>query len=279
MTRFWNILAVVAVLATAECTFAHASGFNLYSAQQDEQIGQQSAAQIEQTLPMLYEPASASLVQRIGARLAAQAPGPRFNYRFRVVNLSDMNAFALPGGYVYIHRGLIERVRTEGQLAGVMAHEIAHVALRHQTTNATKATAAQVGAGLLVQLFGGRAGSVLNAVGGLGLNVLFLRFSRTAESEADATGAEIMARAGYDPMDMARFFELMRREAGRDPSRVQVFLSDHPSTVDREAAVVHEARTISYNRMDPVGGLPQAQMALRRLPPAPKLSDVMRAGQ
>src|SRR4029450_3315240 len=107
---------------------------------------------------------------------------------------------ALPGGYVYVHRGLIERVRSEGELAGVMAHEIAHGALRHPTRPASKAYVAQTGLSLLQIFFGHgsttRTSQIVNALGGVGLNSLFLKYSRSAESEADALGARIMAQAG-----------------------------------------------------------------------------------
>src|SRR5439155_18363329 len=104
-------------------------GFNVFTVDQDVEIGRQSALQVEKQIPTLSDPAIQSYVASLGARLAARAPGPRFAYHFKVVNLSDVNAFALPGGYVYVHRGLLEQVRTEGELAGVLAHEIAHVAL------------------------------------------------------------------------------------------------------------------------------------------------------
>jgi predicted Zn-dependent protease len=253
-------------------------GFNLFSVSQDVQIGQQSAAQVEKQLPLLNEPNSTRLVQRVGARLAAQAPGHDFSYRFKVVNLSDLNAFALPGGYVYVHRGLIERVRTEGELAGVLAHEIAHVALRHGTNQVSRAYVAQAGAGLAGQLLGAGSSSntarVLNAVGGVGLNTLFLKFSRTAEEEADLLGARTMARAGYDPAEMASFFQFMRQQAGRDPGKVSVFFSSHPSPGDREQRIREAARKYTVRRTAPVGGLRAAQASLGRLRPAPSLRSV-----
>ncbi len=265
------------------CSCAHAAGrtepgFNLYSVDQDVQIGKQSAVEIEKKIPVLNEANSTRLVQRIGARLAAQAPGAKYPYRFKVVNLSDLNAFALPGGPVYVHRGLIEQVRTEGELAGVIAHEISHVALRHATHQATQATLAQAGAGLLGRLLGAQSdnntGKVFGVVGGLGLNTLFLKFSRTSEEEADEMGARMMARAGYDPREMANFFGFMRQQAGRDPSKVSVFLSSHPAPVNREQAIRAEARTLTFRKVAPVGGLKTAQSALKRLPAAPSISAV-----
>src|SRR2546430_179164 len=204
-----GVIVLTGLVLAAAATFGQTSvkpGFNLFSASQDVELGRQSAAQIERKIPILRDYEVASYVSRIGARLARVAPGARYPYQFKVANLSDINAFALPGGFIYVHRGLIERVRTEGELAGVMAHEISHVALRHQTNQVSKAYLAKAGVGILAHLFGGnssQSSQVMETVGGLGLNSLFLRFSRKAEEEADVVGAQTMARAGYDPREMA----------------------------------------------------------------------------
>src|SRR5207302_5995934 len=136
--------------------------------------------------------------------------------QLRVVNPKDINGFALRGGYVYVDRGAITAARTEGELGGVVAHEISHVALRHGTHNASKAYLAQAGLGVLGGILGrGQSGTtqqIINVVGGLGLNAVFLKYSRDAETQADIMGSQIMARAGYDPMEMASFFEILRRQ-------------------------------------------------------------------
>lgn len=254
-------------------------GFNLFTTQQDIEIGAQSASAIEARVPLIRGGYPASYVERIGRRLAAQAPGPGYPYRFRVANLSDVNAFALPGGYVYVHRGLIEQVRTEGELAGVIAHEIAHVALRHPTSQASKAYVTRAGIGLLGTLLGdGRQSTVsgiMNAVGGLGMNALFLRYSRDAETQADVVGAQIMARAGYDPNEMAAFFAYLQTQSPRRPSLFQRFLSDHPPPANRVSRVRREVQLIgATQRTAPAGDLGEAQSWLRRLPPAPTLAQV-----
>jgi beta-barrel assembly-enhancing protease len=248
-------------------------GFNLFTPEQDAQVGRQSAAQIERQIPILHHAAATAYVNRVGRRLASSAPGPRFAYTFRIANLSDVNAFALPGGYIYVHRGLIERVRSEGELAGVLAHEIAHVGLRHPTNQASKAYVAQAGIGIIGALLGSGEAStsaeIMKTVGGVGLNALFLRYSRKAETEADVAGTQIMARAGYDPMDMARFFQHLRTIAGREPSRLERFFSDHPSPGDRETRIRKEVNLLgSTRRISPVGGLAGVQTSLRRLSPA-----------
>jgi Zn-dependent protease with chaperone function len=277
--RVMAALAIVVALCsgTTLAQTAVKSGFNIFTAQQDVELGRQSAAQIERQLPMLNRSNVNRYVSRVGARLAAATPGEHYAYQFKVPNLSDINAFALPGGFVYVHRGLIQRVRSEGELAGVMAHEIAHVALRHQTNQASKAYLAQAGVGVLGGLLGGKSGNrIIQTVGGLGLNALFLKYSRSAEEQADIVGAQIMARAGYDPNDMARFFDLLRQEAGRDPSKVERFFSDHPAPTDRAARVRREAATLRVSVTSPVGGLANIQADLKRLPSAPTLAQALK---
>src|SRR5207248_1033269 len=127
----------------------------------------------------------------------------------------------------------------------------------------------------------GRSGSrVMQAVGGVGLNALFLRYSRTAEAQADIVGSQIMAKAGYDPNDMARFFDLLRQEAGHDPGKVERFFSDHPAPTDRAARVRQEAASLrGYPVRAPIGGLNMAQADLRRLPPAPTLAQALKGAK
>ena len=220
-------------------------GWNLFSADQDVQIGQQSAAEAEQQLPILRDADVEAYVNRIGAKLAANAGGPQFPYRFRVVNSSDINAFALPGGPIYVNRGVLEQARNEGEVAGVLAHEIAHVALRHGTHQASKAYAAQAGISILGGLLGGKMGSntaqIINAVGGLGLNALFLKYGRDLETQADVRGSQILAASGYSPQDMVGFFQTLEKV---DKSRKTSWLSDHPAPPDRIARIQKEQQTL-----------------------------------
>lgn len=253
-------------------------GFNLMTVQQDIDLGKQSAVQVERQIPMVTSPAVTQYVARLGAKLARYAPGAQYPYQFKVVNLSDINAFALPGGFIYIHRGLIERTRTEGELAGVMAHEISHVALRHQTSQVSKAYLTKAGVGILGGLLGSRSrstGGIVEAVGGVGLNALFLRNSRSAEEQADIVGAQIMSKAGYDPMDMARFFETLRQEAGGNPGKLAQFFSDHPAPANRAERVRREASLLGPVRgTAPAGDIELARSELRRMPPARTMAQV-----
>ena len=270
-------LALVASVASGQTVVR--PGFNIFSVDQDVEIGKQSALKVERQIPMMTDVTAQRYVSALGARLAAQAPGAKFNYQFKVANLADINAFALPGGFIYIHRGLLEQVRTEGELAGVMAHEIAHVALRHPTNQASKAYLAQAGLGVLGGLFGHRAGSstgdIVGAVGGFGMNTLFLKFSRSIESQADVAGSQIMARAGYDPMEMAHFFAFLQQKSGSEQSKVAGFLSDHPAPADREARVQQEAGLIgTVRRTALVGSLASVQTRLRGYPAAPNTAPL-----
>lgn len=254
-------------------------GFNLFSVDQDKEVGKESAAKVEKELPILNDRAAEQYVNAIGKRLEAVAPGPEFDYRFKIVNTSDINAFALPGGYMYLNRGVIEAAGNEGELAGVMAHEMAHVALRHGTNQASKAYLGQTGLGIfggLVAKDNRSTARTIGAVGGFGLNVLFLKFSRTDESQADIVGSQMLAKAGYDPMDMVRFFKKLVDKRGREPSKVEQFFSDHPEPGDRAARVREETKSLKVRPTAPVGGFEEVQASLKSMPPAKTMQQIAR---
>jgi beta-barrel assembly-enhancing protease len=239
------LVAVTLMAGAAEAQTKINPGWNMFSAQQDVEIGAQSAAEAERQLPIVRDADVDAYVNRIGQRLAANAGGPQFQYRFRVVNASDINAFALPGGYIYLNRGIIENAKNEGEVAGVLAHEIAHSALRHGTHQASKAYAAQAGLQILGGLLGGKVGNntaqILNTVGGVGLNALFLKFSRELETQADVRGAQILAASGYTPADMVSFFNTLAKV---DTSRKTTWLSHHPAPPDRIARLEKERQLL-----------------------------------
>jgi len=234
----FTLALVIAPLSATAADFK--PGFNLFSPQQDYEIGRQSALVANRRLPIIND-SRAAMVNRIGHRLAAAAPGARFPYQFRVVNDSAINAFALPGGFVYVNRGALDAARSENEVAAVLAHEIAHVSLRHGTNQASKAYLAQAGLGLVGGLLGNRAqgglGQVIGMIGGFGLNTLFLKYSRSAESQADLLGTQIMRRAGYDPRGMVSFLQTIQRQSG---GRAVEFLSDHPNPENRIARLERE---------------------------------------
>jgi predicted Zn-dependent protease len=258
-----------AVVSVSLASAAPAAAINLFSVRQDAEMGRQAAAEAERQLPMVRDDYVEDYVNEIVDRLAGVAPGPRFEYRARVVNAADLNAFALPGGYIYVNRGLIEAVRNEGELAGVLAHEMAHVAQRHGTSQVSKAYGAQLGLGLLSGVLGGRdnrLGMGEQIVGSLGLNALFMKFSRNAENEADRVGAGMMASAGYDPMAMASFFDLLAARQRSDPGGVAGFFSSHPSPRNRSANIRAQAAQLGGGETAQIGGLRNVQARLDRMP-------------
>jgi hypothetical protein len=246
---------------------------NKYSPEQDVKLGLEAAQEVRRQMPMLNDDRIDDYVERIGQRLAAEVPNefrqPAFRYSFDVVNLKDINAFALPGGPMFVNRGMIEAAKTEGEVAGVMAHELSHVVLRHGTAQATKGEKFQIGAiagQILGAVVGGTAGSVISQGSQFGLGAYFLKYSREYERQADLLGAQILARAGYDPRQMANMFETIRRQGG---SRGPEWLSSHPDPGNRSQAIVREAEML---RVDGSAGSPaefnSVQSRLRQMPPA-----------
>ena len=265
-------LVLCAPLVARAATSRPTPGFNLFSVEQDIEIGRRSAVEAERQLPLLSDRNAHRYLNEIIRKLAAQAPGARYPYAIKAVNASEINAFSLPGGPMYVNRGLLEAARSEAELAGVLAHEMSHVALRHGTHQASKAYLSQAGLGILGGLLGkngGNTATIVNAIGGLGLNAAFLKFGRDAEYQADLLGAEIMAGAGYNPVAMADFFELLRSQQGRDPGKLERFFSDHPPAAGREARIRDQAGSLRLVRSRDVGGFDGMRADLRGLSPAP----------
>jgi len=260
-------IAPIAQSIEAQATIKHSpSGFNLFSLQQDVDLGRQSAAEVEKQVTLLNDARTNRYLTSIISRLAAQSPGTKFPYTIKAVNANEINAFSLPGGPMYVNRGLINAARNEAELAGVLAHEMSHVILRHGTEQASKAYLGQAGLSLLGGLVGKRGSTssqIINAVGGFGLNAAFLKFSRADEYEADALGAELMSKAGWDPVAMATMFAMLRSEQGRDPSKLEQFFSSHPPPADREARIRNVAASLGTGgSQQVVGGFATIQQRL-----------------
>jgi predicted Zn-dependent protease len=233
------VLVVVLAAAAAQGPTQFRPGFNLFSKQQDVQLGQESAAQVRKQMPVINDPTLTRYVNEVGKRLAksqeAQASG--FPFSFEVVADPSINAFALPGGPMFINTGLLRAVDNEAQLAGVMGHEMSHVILRHGTNQASKAQLIQLPAILGSAVAGNSMLGQLTQLGiGLGANSVLLKFSRGAETQADLMGSHLMAEAGYDPVQMAKFFEKLNTG-----QQAPEFLSDHPNPGNREKAIQQEA--------------------------------------
>ena len=243
-------LLVVAVVWAADGRTILKPGWNMFSPQQDIEVGQQVSPDAERQLRMLNNARLDNYVNTLGRRLAANAPGEKYPYHFKVVNDLAINAFALPGGPIYVHRGVIDAADNESQLAGVLAHEISHVALRHGTNQASKATAAQLPLAILGGLIG--SDSTKSALAQLGasfaVNSILLKYSRSAESQADIMGTQVLFDTAYDPRAMAQFFEKIEaQQAGSGPVE---FFSNHPSPENRIERVNQEVTALGGVRRD-----------------------------
>ena len=224
-------------------------GWNMFSPQQDVQVGKNAATDAARKLPMCNSARADAYLTQLGKRLVAHlnTNGVEYPWEFHCVNDRSINAFALPGGYVFVNRGAIEAADNEAELAAVMAHELSHVALRHGTNQATKAQAAQAGVGIFGALFGGSTGgALLTQLGSFTAGGVLLKYSRGAETQADVMGTQVLYDSGYDPRAMAQFFEkLNQKTKGKNPPE---FLSDHPNPENRVERVDEE--------IEKLGGVP-----------------------
>lgn len=241
------LLTSITAVATAQTVVTAPK--NKYTLAQDVQLGREAAAQADKELPILRDQATTVYLEKIGRRLLDAAPAEfqhaEFRYTFKVVDKKEINAFALPGGPTYFNRGMFIVAGDEAQIAGVLAHELSHVLLRHGTAQATKATPYQIGSiagAILGAVVGGRKGEIISQGTQLGIGTAFLRFSREYEKQADILGTQIMARAGYDPREMANMFKAIEQQNGG--TGAPEFLSSHPDPGNRYDYVMQEAETL-----------------------------------
>ena len=258
---------------------------NSYKVQDDIQLGQQASREVEQHFPILNDSQASIYVQEVGRRLVAAIPPEfqqsQFQYTFKIVNARDINAFALPGGPMYVNRGMIEAAQNEGEMAGVMAHEISHVALRHATAQATRQRnplnqILGIGAILGGAILGGQTGA---AIGQTIVSGYFMKYSREYETQADILGSQIMARAGYDPRDLANMFRTIERTSGG--SRAPEWLSSHPNPGNRYATIEREAQLLRVSP-EPIKITQDFVAVKRRLQgysPAPTMAEIERGAQ
>jgi len=248
-------------------------GRNFYTPQQDVEIGQTVSRDAEKKLPMLNNQRVDAYLNRLGKRLAEAAPGERYPYQFKAVDDASINAFALPGGFLYINRGTIEAADNEAQLAGVVAHEIAHVALRHGTNQASNAQLAQTPLAILGAILGNRStGAAIAQIGGEFLaGSVLLKYSRDAERQSDLMGTQILYDCNYDPNAMATFFEKLDT-GGRGTD----FFSSHPNPDNRMQnikAEIGKLGPLPRNMISDSSEFRSIQRYLKSLPPAPKSGE------
>ena len=259
------LIAGLALLAAPVVTGA----IELVSVNDEIAIGREAQAQMRRELPEFTDEAVTSYLRGVARRLVQVAPGPKYPYSFSIANYREINAFALPGGPVWVHRGVLHSATNESQLAGVLAHEVAHIAQRHSADQLTKAALTNLGLGVIGALLGNSGGADTARIAArLLANGAFLKFSRDDELEADRVGLQMLTRAGWDARGMVELFEVIRKEADRDPMKVEVLLSSHPAPRDRIAALQGDVAKRKGGRRD----TPEFQAIKARLlkMPAPK---------
>lgn len=230
---------------------------------QEKQLGDQEAEKIEQQMGLVRDEPFARYLNELGRRLAGESPRPNLDYRFHVVDMAEPNAFALPGGHIYVSRGLLALANSEDELAGVVGHEVGHVAARHSVQTISKRGpfalifgAASGLAGLVSPL----VGNVIGGVGELTQSIIFSPYSRGQENEADRVGQDMAARAGWDPAGLTKLLTSLDREVGlhdegrRNPS----FFDTHPPTPDRAAKTAAYAKKLTRVSREPISASPEA---------------------
>ena len=217
-------------------------GLDWYSIETDIKIGKSYAQQIEASMKMIQDPVVTEYVNRIGQNLVRNSDA-KVPFTIKVVDSDDVNAMALPGGFFYVNSGLILAADDEAELAAVMAHEIAHVALRHGTRGQTRADIANIMTIPLI-FVGGGIGYAARQVAGIGLPLTFLKFSRGFEAEADYFGLQYMYHAGYDPNAFVTIFEKLQALDKKKPGALSKAFSTHPQTPDRIAKSQEEISSV-----------------------------------
>jgi beta-barrel assembly-enhancing protease len=247
-----SAFALAAILFFAPAALADRTklkpGMNSFSPQEDIEMGRQGATQAEEKYPLCSAPEVDAYLSKLGKRLVAHlnTNGVEYPWEFHCVNDKSINAFALPGGFVFVNRGAFEAADNEAQLAGVMAHELSHVALRHGTNQLTKLRYSQLGTGILGaagEILGGTPGAAAAGLGNLAMAGVLLRYSRGAETQADVMGTQVLYDAGYDPRALADFFDKLNSNSagGKAPPD---FFSDHPNPDHRVERVDEEIRNL-----------------------------------
>ena len=255
---------------------------NKYTPAQDVEMGLQAASEVRQQLPLMKDDAVTSYVERLGTRLTAIVPPElqhsEFKYTFEAVNVREINAFALPGGPMFVNRGMIDAAGSEGEVVGVMAHEVSHVLLRHGTAQASKASRYQIGAAIGAiagAVIGGRTGGVVSQATQFGFGTMFLKYGREYEKQADILGAQLMTRAGYDAKEMANMFRTIQKQGG---SNGPEWMSDHPDPGNRSAYIEREAQLLPVsNPVTDQSGFERVKAHLKTLPPAPTSEEVAKS--
>ena len=255
-------LFALAALAGVSCTV---------SQDQEVAIGRQNAEEINAMLPIVRDSAVSDYLQRLGMSIAQTTSRSTLDWRFFVVDSKEVNAFALPGGFIYVNRGLIERARQLDELAGAIGHEIGHVVRRHSVQQMEKGTTANVAVGLTCTLTRICSSDVARAAIQIGGAALFSRYSRHDEAEADSEAVVNVVKAGIDPHGIPVLFERLLEERRRSPQLIQAFFASHPLEEDRIRATQHEIESLDAAMLRGLtrddAGYAEFRSRLRGLPP------------
>ena len=257
---------------------------NRYTPEQDVQLGKEAAAEVRKQYPIIDDARITRYLTARGDRLVANAPRELnqkvYEYSFTPVNVKEINAFALPGGPMFVNRGMFAAASSEGEVVGVMAHELAHVLLRHGTANMSKAQNPWLQLGQIAgvvggAVVGGAAGSAIAQGSQFGLGAVMLRYSRDFEKQADLLGAQMMARAGYDPRALAHMFETIEKESkssggGGTPQ----WMSSHPNPGNRTQYITKEAESLTIATRADESQFEPIRTAFASLPPAKSMAEV-----
>jgi predicted Zn-dependent protease len=255
VTRRQCCLGLMAVVV-AGCSTGE-SRPSLISEQKERELGQEAASEVERTVGLVEDPALVGYVREIGRRLAAHTSTPDAPYQFHVADDTEPNAFALPGGFVYVTRGLLALTNSEDELADVMGHEIGHVAARHSVRQIEASTPFSILFGIpsaIVGIVSPALGGIVGGVGKLASGLVLAPYSRDQEREADQIGIQLAVRAGWDPAGLPALLHTLEREealAGGDPSRIG-FFANHPATPERVRDTTAAAKALTRGPGRPI---------------------------
>ena len=260
--------------AGAAVALAAALSGCLASTQQEVELGQQYAAQINQQLPLVTDAEVVRYINVLGDSIASVGDDRNLDWHFYVVDSPEINAFAVPGGYIYVNRGLIEAAQNMSQLAGVLGHEIGHVEKRHSMQQMRDMERANMGVGLLCVLTSVCESQVAATAINVGGSAVFAKFSRADESEADAVGVQNVVRAGIDPRGIPGMFRILLNMRKQGPGAVDAWFATHPLEEDRiaatEAMIARIDPAIIRSLTSDSQGFRSFKARLRALPPSPK---------
>ena len=245
------------------------------STQQEVQMGQDAAQQVNAQLPMVQDAQIQNYVNALGQRIARTTSRADLQWQFQVVNSDVVNAFALPGGFVYVNRGVLSRASNMSEIAGVLGHEIEHVVRRHSVKQMEQAQGANVGVGILCALTGVCQSGVAQAAINIGGTAVFAKFSRTDEVQADEGGFNNLIRAGINPRGMLTLFQkLLAEEQQSGGGNASAWFADHPGTTDRIADIQRMLNQVPASTLNGLAsndaGFASMKTRLARLPAAPR---------